>query len=146
MTAKPIPYLNRRQSENLAFLTMSLQRAEALIQEPVFGPEHADLKRGRTYLRKAYDQIMSRCQEEDRKKYSNTHKNFYLKVVPNSTASPNEMIIRTEYVAQLAEAAIGQQCVGCEKHDWKQCPLRPVLMNVGVPAANDDLKDCQYKQ
>lgn len=127
-------------------LTHAVFAMETLAEEDTFASFRGDLNRGKAFAKKALKQIVVAATPEDKTKYKNTATKYKLLIVPESSPKAEEVIVSKECLGDLASFAIGNQCVGCEREDWRKCELRVTLQDAGIPAANDCKKDCQYRQ
>ncbi|MGD8188540.1 DUF5651 domain-containing protein [Brevibacillus ginsengisoli] len=81
------------------------------------------------------------------KKFKTLVRNSRLKLVDNNTPKNDLIRVSQSALYRLAERAIGKDCTGCERKDWKECDLRADLMETWIPTAQDNCrKECQFKQ
>lgn len=140
-------YTNNRQREIIALLSLPIAYVGDAEQDELFKPALKEIRTARTNLQKAMLKVGEQLQPEEAAKFNRIDSRFKVKLVPISDRSPNQMVVNIQDVFDLAEFAVGQNCFGCQKHDWKKCKLRQVLMSsVEIPAANDTRGECPYKQ
>lgn len=140
-------FANKRQREHLAVLSQITTEIDNIEKDPFFKVSLPDFRRARTYLSKALAAVGRTLNDSEEKKFNTLLRNSFLKLVDKN--APRNDLIRVSQSAlyRLAERAIGKECVGCEKMDWKKCELRTDLMETWIPTAQDNCrKECQFKQ
>lgn len=139
-------YLNRRQIEALGIVSLTTGALNDLAKEAKFKAAAADIKRGKTFLLKGFETIYHSLDEADKKQVNKIPDRYKVVLLHRSSPQKDEAIVKVETLSTLAEFAIGNTCVGCERKDWRQCRLRDCLMDSGTPKANELKNDCQYRQ
>lgn len=139
-------HLNRRQIEQMATVTLAISIVQEMESDQRFKAGITNLKRGRSFMYKGIQQIGETMEDNDKRKLVRVPDTTKVVLLPITSPQKDETVVKSEALASLAEYAIGKECVGCERNDWRKCRLREVLMETWIPAANDCKNDCQYKQ
>lgn len=146
MNVDTIPYLNRDQQEQLLLLTLNIVTFEELAGHDKFKFAKGDLLRARSFGKRAYDAIKKRLDQKDLKKVDKLAGQSKLVIKSKAAPEKDQAIIDVTLLQDLTAYAIGNNCRGCERHDWKKCYLRALLMDTWCPPAQETKTDCQYRQ
>lgn len=141
-----ISYLNQEDREQTLLLTLGIGIAEELIKKDKFKVARKHLKTGRYFLYRAWRDISGNLEKSDFKKLIRLQENHKVILQAKTHPTKDQAIVNLEDLYDLAEAAMGNACVGCQKHDWKTCSLRDKLEAINIPAAQEMISDCEYRQ
>lgn len=146
-------YLNREDRSRILALMVVLSEFEEIEKREklrqLFGEHWADLKRSRTFLRRALEQgLAPKLDLKQSKMIVNMARSHRLvlegKAAPEGQGS---VTLSEDDFADLAELAIGNHCPGCQKPDWQNCRVYQVLSKCDVPPADTLMtSDCPYRQ
>lgn len=140
-------YTNRRQRENFALLNMAINEIDAMAQDKLFKPGLANLRRGKAFVLKGLKEIGDTLAIDERKRFDNLERICTVQIIEKTKVTNDMIRVSQEALYNIAEIAIGKECIGCEKHDWKGCQLRKNLSDAWVPPVRDNSRtECQYKQ
>ena len=141
-----IPYLNRDQREQLLILTMLIPLVDELLKHDKFKPAQKYIKTGRTYLHKGWGEIRDRIDQKEFLKLIRLSEQSKLVLQAKTNPAKDEVIVNMEDLYDLGAAAIGNECTGCVKHDWRTCKSRELLSRLSIPGAQELTSDCEYRQ
>lgn len=141
-----IPYLNREQQEQMLLLTLNMVTLEELAKQEKFKFAAGDLRRARSFAQRAYEAIKEQLDPHDLNKVNKIAVESKLLIRTRTQPGESQGIIDVPLLHDLTMYAIGSNCRGCTKHDWKKCHLRAVLMDTYCPPAQETKTDCQYRQ
>lgn len=141
-----IPYLNRDQQEQMLLLTLNMVTLEELAKQEKFKFAAGDLRRARSFAQRAYDAIKTQLDPHDLDKVNKIAVESKLLIRARTHPAESQGIIDVPLLHDLTMYAIGSNCRGCTKHDWKKCHLRSILMDTYCPPAQETKTDCQYRQ
>jgi hypothetical protein len=144
--SEKIPYLNRDQQEQLLLLTLNIVTLEELAKQDKFRFAAGDLRRARAFAQRAYDAIKDRLDPHDLQKIAKVAEQSKLVIRAKTQPTKDQAVIDVTLLQDLTAYAIGNHCRGCERHDWKKCYLRALLMDTWCPPAQETKTDCQYRQ
>lgn len=139
--------IKQKQREQLLIIALATTAFEELAEHDKLKPAHGDLRRSRTFAKKAIDRIFNELLSRDEvakvKRLVNSSKIY---IQPNTRPGQDEVVVGTTDLYNLASFAIHNHCLDCKKSDWKQCDLRATLHRNIIPTAHDDRGCCEFKQ
>jgi hypothetical protein len=142
----PMTYLNRDQQEQIILMTTGLGVMEILAEQEKFRAARGDLLRARSFGRNALNKIRESVDPDAFTRLRNLADSTKLIIRPKSSPDEGEVNVKLSRLHDLHMAAIGNQCRGCDREDWKNCYLRTLLMDTHCPPAQETKTDCQYRQ
>jgi hypothetical protein len=146
-------YLNQVNKEKSATLFVLLQIFEHFHNQEkrskeLFGTKGWGwLKTSKTFLMKAMESFSETVGPDEWSKIRKLalHSDFVV-ISKNVKPGAAELVVKEEAFHDLAELAMGRDCLGCNKCDWKQCKVFNVLQAADIPAAQEVKNDCPYRQ
>lgn len=147
-------YLNKETKENLLGLMVTFDMFFRRLLEheskmkSIFGPGWKLLKSARGFIRRAYRHMEDEIGLEEAEKIYKLQHHINIAIIGRYAPKKDEASIPVDPVAlqDLSELAMGQQCTGCSKCNWKECRLFQVLRRADIPAAQEVKNDCPYRQ
>jgi hypothetical protein len=106
------------------------------------------MKQSYTLIMKAMSQgLAPNIGDEESNRIRELTKRFKIILLRNSEALPTDHTsVPTKQLYNLAEIAIGKQCIGCTIAAYKACPLYLGLRSIDMPRACDEKGKCRYLQ
>jgi hypothetical protein len=146
-------YLNQVNKEKSATLLILLQIYEHFQKQEkrskeLFGSKGWGwLKTSKSFLMKAVESFAETIGPEE---WSKVHKlalhSDFVVMSKNVKAGPAELVVKSDTLYDLAEIAMGKECVKCIKCEWKKCNVFKALQGADIPAAQEVKNDCPYRQ
>lgn len=129
------------------FLEQSLERGEGFIPANVA----ADLKRGRTFTKRAMDEWLSEIDTKTAKGVVNMIKDYEISIQTNRQAAndPGKKMQAAlnsgmEYIERFAEQAMAGNCANCDGACRDECPLYEGFVHFGIPTYDENHVNCPY--
>lgn len=141
-----ITHLNQEQREQLLLLTMLIPMTDELVKHEKFTVARKFLRTGRTFLHKGWGEIRGQLDQKEFLKLIRLQEQSKLVLKAKTNPEKDQVIVNMEDLYDLASAAIGKECSGCVKHDWRTCKLRELMSNLTIPETQERSSDCQYRQ
>lgn len=141
-----IPYLKQDDREQILLMSLGIGIAEEMIKKEKFKVARKHLKTGRYFLHRAWKDISTNLEKDDFKRLVRLQQDH--KVILKAKANPakDEVVVNLEALFDLAGIAMGNTCADCNKNDWKSCIIREKLNQCNIPAAQERVSDCEYRQ
>ena len=147
-------YLNRENKEKAIALFILPNITDHYIKQEdkakeLFGSKGFGwLKMAKSFLTKSIEELAVNVGPEEWMKIHKVarHSDF---IIMSRGVKPSDQAVqpvKTDALYNLAEIAMGRECVGCSKCDWKKCRVFHALRDADIPAAQETKKDCPYRQ
>ena len=147
-------YLNRQNRERIIGLLVQNAIFHQMMEheeryKELFGEGWRWFKQSRTLLIKALNHVADNIGHDQVEKLHNVAKQSDFAVV--SRYAPKDSTkatigVEVDSLYDLASLAVGKECSGCTKKDYKKCHMFQVLQKCDIPAAVETKRDCPYRQ
>lgn len=141
-----IPYLKQEDREQILLVALGIGIADEMIKKEKFKVARSHLKTGRYFLNRAWKDISSNLEKDDFKKLVRLQQDHKVIIKAKTNPEKDEAIVNLEALFDLAGIAMGNTCTDCQINEWKMCNIREKLSRCNIPAAQERISDCEYRQ
>jgi hypothetical protein len=139
-------YMNRNDRDHHEFMLIAYEYLTSwLLQATCLTPkERGRIKSACTNLLHASDSIVQRLESDYARKLLKDLKRVAIKMVDKTTATEGDIQVNIDDLYDLADMAM-DECVGCERHDHKECDRFKLYFKLNVPVARTETTGCPYE-
>lgn len=132
----------------IAFLAVLEELEERERLKQLFGKAFSDIKRAKSFTKRALEGLADVLGPEQSKKIHNMAKAHDVAVIGRAAPrGKSEVSLEVDALYNLAELVIGDECGKCTKQDHKSCELFQALQAADIPPADTKVtNDCPYRQ